>query len=136
MEYNKLMENNVANNIIMFPRPNRQINGLIPPSTIEEVEDSVVTMKQIHVQEALEHVVPKLFENLAILGFLPDDETIFIKDGALIVESVRAFLLKLYDIEHPLQIISENIFIESDETGGLEVSDRVKIVITPNDETH
>lgn len=136
MEYNKLMENNVANNIIMFPRPNRQINGLIPPSTIEEVEDSVVTMKQIHVQEALEHVVPKLFENLAILGFLPDDETIFIKDGALIVESVRAFLLKLYDIDHPLQIISENIFIESDETGGLEVSDRVKIVITPNDETH
>jgi hypothetical protein len=136
MEYNTLMENNVANNIIMFPRPNRQTNGLIPPATIEEVEDSVVTMKQIHVQEALEHVVPKLFENLAILGFLPDDETLFIKDGALIVESVRAFLYKLYDIDHPLQIISDNIFVECSDTGGLEVSDRVKIVITPNDEHH
>lgn len=123
----------VANNIILFPRSPKNNNGIIPPSSIEEVEDNVSAMKNIHIQEALEHVVPKLFENLAILGFIPEDETIFIKDGALIVESVRAFLLKLYDMEHPLQLIADSIFTESDDTGGLEVSSKVKIIITPTD---
>lgn len=123
----------IANNVILFPRSGKTTSGVIPPTSIEEVEDNVSTMKNIHIQEALEHVVPKLFENLAILGFLPEDETVFIKDGALIVESVRAFLLKLYDMEHPLQLIADSIFVESDETGGLEVSSKVKIIITPTD---
>lgn len=125
--------NDIANNVVLFPRPFKGSSGLIPPTSIEEVEDSVNTMKQIHIQEALEQVVPKLFENLAILGFLPEDETLLIKDGALIVEALRAFLLKLYDMEHPLQLIADNIFIESDVSGVLEVSDRVKIIITPNE---
>jgi len=128
------MENSLANNIIMFPKTHRSTAGIVPPTCVEEVEDSVTTMKQIHVQEALEYVVPKLFENLAILGFLPDDETPFVKDGALIVEATRAFLFKLYDIEHPLQLISESLFVESDESEGLEVSSNIKIIITTNDE--
>ena len=127
------MENSLANNIVLFPRPYKNNAGIIPPASIEEVEDSVINMKQIHVQEALEYVVPKLFENLAILGFLPEDETLFVKDGALIVEAIRSFLFKLYDIEHPLQLISDSLFIENTESG-LEVSSNVKIIITTNDE--
>lgn len=118
-----------ANNVIMFPIKNNR-----GPQTIEEVADSLDMVRQLHIQETLELVVPKLFENFSVAGFSPDEDSLeFIKDGAMIVEAARSFLCKISGIPHPLQLISENLFEQVDDEGNLEVSDKVKIVITPNE---
>lgn len=119
-----------ANNVIMFPGKN-----LRGPQTIEEVADSMDMVRQVHIQEALEVVMPRLFESFSIAGFQPDeeDEIQYMKHGAMIVEAARSFLCKVSGLPHPLQLIAENLFEQIDEEGNLEVSDKVKIVITPNE---
>lgn len=119
-----------ANNIIMFPSKNLRL-----PQTIEEVADTLDLVRQVHIQETLELIVPMLFDNISHSGFNPDDEdeNALLKHGAMVVEAVRSFLCKVSGIEHPLQIIAENLFEQVDSEGNLEVSDKVKIVITPND---
>jgi hypothetical protein len=121
-----------ANNVIMFPVKNSNPRG---PQTIEEVADNLDMVRQLHIQETLELVVPKLFENFSVAGFSPEDEDSleFIKDGAMIVEAARSFLCKISGISHPLQLIAENMFEQTDEDGSLEVSDKIKIVITPTE---
>lgn len=126
---------NSANNIISFPRSPRPASNMVPvPQSIEEVEETVDVVRQAHIQQALEQVIPMLFDNLALAGFQPVDETEFLKDGALVVESTRAFLNKIYGIPHPLQLIAENLFVQVDSEGNLEVSDNIKIIVTPTQE--
>jgi len=119
-----------ANNIIQFP-----VKSSRGPQTIEEVADVLDTVRQVHIQETLELVVPKLFESFSIAGFAPEeeDEQDFLKHGAMVVEAARSFLCKVSGIPHPLQLIAENLFEQVDDEGNLEVSDKIKIVITPKE---
>ncbi len=119
-----------ANNIILFPNKSLRL-----PQTIEEVADNMDLVRQLHIQETLELIVPKLFDSISTAGFNPEDEDehALLKHGAMVVEATRSFLCKVSGIEHPLQIIAENLFEQVDSEGNLEVSDKVKIVITPND---
>lgn len=121
----------LANNVILFPRrgPERQA----APTSIDEVIDSVDTVRQVHIQESLEAVVPMLFDKLSLAGFAPEDELEYIKDGALVVEAIRSFLSKIYGMSHPLQMIAEHLFEQVDDEGNLEVSDKIKLIITPTE---
>jgi hypothetical protein len=120
-----------ANNVIRFPRPFKvDPSTMNTPQSLEEVEDTVEVIRHVHIQQTLEQIVPMLFDNLALAGFQPSDELLFLKDGALVVESLRAFMSKLYGMEHPLQLIAENLFEQIDSDGNLEVSENIKIVIT------
>jgi hypothetical protein len=121
-------------NVIPFPRKRQSPLGEMAPQSMEEVEDTVDVVRQAHIQQTLEQVIPMLFDNLALAGFQPIDEMVFLKDGALIVEAARSFLNKIYGMSHPLQIIAENLFVQLDGEGNLEVSDKVKIIITPTEE--
>lgn len=121
----------LANNVIMFPR--RGPERLEAPQSLEEVIDSVDNIKQLHIQETLEAVVPMLFDRLSMAGFQPADEMEYIKDGALVVEAIRSFLSKMYDTVHPLQMIAQHLFVQTDDEGNLEVSDKIKLVITPTE---
>lgn len=120
-----------ANNVIKFPTKNIIQSHVIPPQTLEEVTESVDMIKYAHIQDTLEVVVPMLFDNLTITGFSPSDEdNEMLKDGALIVESIRSLLLKLYGIEHPLQIIADNLFVATTGSDAyVTVSENVKIEI-------
>lgn len=119
----------IANNVIQFPLKNSRA-----PITIEQVDENLDLVRQIHIQETLELVVPKLFESFSVAGFGPDDEDQeFLKHGAMVVEAARSFLCKVSGIHHPLQLIAENMFEQVDSEGNLEVSDKVKIVITPTE---
>lgn len=121
-----------SNNVIQFPR--RSTDRIAAPQTVEEVIDSVESIKQLHIQETLETVVPILFDKLAAASFQPENELEFMKDGALIVEAIRSFLLKLYDVNHPLQLIAEHLFEQIDEDGNLEVSSKVKLIINRSED--
>lgn len=122
-----------TDNVIPFPRKVQTSLGTVsPPQNMEEVEETVDIVRQAHIQQTLEQVIPMLFDNLALAGFQPVDEMTFLKDGALIVEAARSFLNKIYGMQHPLQLIADNLFEQIDSEGNLEVSDKVKIIITPN----
>lgn len=126
------MISTTSNNVIQFPR--KPTDKIVAPQTVEEVIDSVESIKQLHIQETLETVVPILFDKLAAASFQPENELEFMKDGALIVESIRSFLLKLYDVNHPLQLIAEHLFEQIDEDGNLEVSSKVKLIINRSED--
>lgn len=124
----------ISNNIIAFPSSRRVDGNVVVPQSLEEVENAVDTVREAHIQQSLEQVIPMLFDNLALAGFQPINEDDFLKDGALVVESVRAFMHKLYGMDHPLQYISENIFEENAENGLLRVANGVKITISKDEE--
>lgn len=121
----------LANNVILFPQ--NRIERQIGPQSLDEISSTVETIRHAHIQESLETIVPMLFDKLSLAGFHPEDEMEFIKDGALIVESIRSFLSKIYGIEHPLQLISEHMFEQVDNEGTLQVSDKIKLTITPTE---
>lgn len=121
-----------SNNIIVFPRKSKLETNIVQcPQSLEDVADTVDVVREAHMQQALEQIVPMLFDNLALAGFQPLDDFDLLKDGTLIVESMRSFMSKLYGMDHPLQLIAENLFVQIDPDGTLEVSDKIKIIITP-----
>lgn len=118
-----------ANNVILFPSKNNKYNG---PQTLEEVDESMGMVKQFHIQETIETIVPSLFDQLNIAGFAPDeDDEEILKHSAMVVESIRSLLCMIRGINHPLQLIAANLFVQTDD--GLAVSDKVKIIITPKE---
>jgi hypothetical protein len=123
----------LANNIIQFPKSISDRRASSLPQTLDDVAENVDIVKQVHIQESIETIIPMLFNNLAMIGFQPTEDDDFLKDGALIVESVRSFLNKVYEMHHPLQLIAQNLFVQSDEDGSLEVTDKIKLVISPKD---
>jgi len=122
-----------ANNIVLFPQRDNPRN--IMPQTIEEVIENMDDVRQVHIQESLENMMPMLFDRLSLAGFNLDDEDPNItKHGALVVESVRSFLCRVYGMEHPLQIIANNLF-ETDDDGNLSIAENIRITITNTSET-
>jgi hypothetical protein len=118
-----------ANNVVLFPTRNNKYNG---PQTIEEVDESMDMVKQFHIQETIETIIPSLFDQLHVAGFQPDeDDDDILKHSAMVVESIRSLLCMLKGIDHPLQMIADNLFIQTSD--GLAVSDKVKIIITPKE---
>lgn len=117
-----------ANNIVLFPQRDNPRN--IMPQTIEEVIENMDDVRNVHIQESLENMMPMLFDRLSLAGFnLDEDDPNITKHGALVVEAVRSFLSKVYGMEHPLQIIANNLF-ETDDEGNLSIADDVTITIS------
>lgn len=113
-----------SNNVISFPKSS------IDPSRIneEEIEDRLELLKQYHIQETIALVIPNLFNQLEIAGFLSEDESEDIKDGAFIVESIRSLMSKRYDMYHPFQKIANNLFyFESSNPLSLKIKDSLVI---------
>jgi hypothetical protein len=80
-----------------------------------------------HVEESTEILVEKLMLQFEILGFNfdPDDES-YQKNIFFMIESLRALMLKYYNMEHPFHQISEENF-EQDEEGFFKLKE------TPDD---
>ena len=106
-----------ANNVIEFPNKNKLLSG--KPKDMIEVTLNVNQIRFNHINETLQAVVPMIFSNIELAGFdfIPneDDEDPNIKDGALLVECLRSMLCKHYNIEHPLQLVAEELFIRQDD---------------------
>lgn len=102
-----------SNNIIMFPRKYTGPEPLTP----EEIEESNDMMKYYHIQETISHLVPIIFNNLDIAGFYDDmdeeEDIDDLKEGAFVVEALRALMCKHYGLYHPFQDIWENVFTPS-----------------------
>ena len=125
-----------ANNVVVFPKKKKisqDKQDTNHPQSFEEIEENMDLIRQVHVQETIETVIPLLFDQLSIAGFQPADEDGDLKEGAFVIEAVRSLLLKSYNIEHPFQIIAEGVFSE-DKEGMISIMDNIKFVITTTKE--
>lgn len=115
-------------NVVQFPRKKLSDDKFVPTSE-EEIFDRIEGLKQHHIHETLATVIPMLFANLEAAGFDFMDETDEnFKDGAFIVESVRALLCKQHGLYHPFQEIAENVFLpDTDHEGMLKVVETLNI---------
>jgi len=124
-------------NVLQFPTdrikyPERVFKD--ETTIIKTNDDHIRQLQHMHVSETIENVVPIIFRYLASAGF--DLSTINnVKEGAFIVEALRSALLQLYNINHPFQKLSEEIFenIDPDENI-LKIVTKINIELEPEEE--
>ena len=124
-------------NVIQFPKKNT--NDKFVPNDLEEIEERMEDLKLVHIQETLLPILHNLFSNLSVAGFdfgvEEGEDDPFLKDGALVVESLKAMLCKHHGIDHPLSIIAESLFIPNDdEPGTYKIPENISISIKTNSE--
>lgn len=113
-----------SNNVIQFPKENKNIKKLI---SIDEINDSVEQMELYHIQETVNNIVPIMFAQMEVGGFNIDQigEESVVKEGGFLVEAIRSFLCSHYGIYHPFQRIVEKIFVPdpSEGEGAYKIAD-------------
>jgi hypothetical protein len=117
-------------NVIKFPKSNS--NTKFIPLDESEVDDRMSFLKHYHINETLANVIPQLFTQLEAaafdFGIEEDQEDAYIKDGAFIVEAVRALLCKYHGMEHPFTELANSVFTdEGAEIGTLRVVDSIDL---------
>lgn len=97
-------------NVIAFPKGKRNT----PPQTIEEVSNSIEALRRDHVEFLVDECCAFIFNRLYDEGFdLADEE--YTKQTTLVVESLKSALYATVNIEHPLQHLSEKMFVYDSE---------------------
>lgn len=120
-----------TDNVIQFPNRSKQP----VPKDAAEIALNINMIKHNHINETLATIIPLLFTNIELAGFDlgmgsddEDDQDENIKEGALIVESIRSLLCKLHGMEHPFLDLCDVMF-QDDGEGGLKMIDKLKIVL-------
>ena len=126
-----------SNNVVMFPK---SYNGPKEVITPEDIDKKIDFMKQFHIQETITTIATMVFNQLDISGFSfadeLDDNADTIKDGALIIESLRSIMCKHYGIYHPFQKLSDEIFYHDGEDPNLlKIADNLNIKLKEDVET-
>lgn len=113
-------------NIIPFPK---QHTNPTVETNIEEIQQSVDMMKHYHIQESIATIAPIIFNQLDVAGFyLEGEETEDdMKDGTMILESIRSLMCRHYGMYHPFQDISENIFTPLENEDGMKISESINL---------
>lgn len=109
----------MANNVLFFPETNRV-------KSVDDVYSKIQNVKNTHIDESLELIIPMLINQFMLLGFNFDYMN-NAKDISLIAESIKSLLMKYYDMNHPIQSIIDKLVIE-DETLGYIVSDDLRVL--------
>jgi len=114
------------NNVVMFPRKNIKDPKNV---TLEDVQNNLNMAKHYHIQETIANIAPIIFNQLEVSGFtVSDDEDENIKEGAFLIEALRSIMCKHYNMFHPFQQISENVFIpDLEEDGALRIVDNLNL---------
>ncbi len=98
-------------NVIPFPKShqNKHQENITP----ENIKENVDELKLIHINETVSAIIPNLLQQIAIAGFEVRDinQEGLLKDGAFLIAAVTSLLYRYYDMFHPLQKISDTIFI-------------------------
>lgn len=103
-------------NIIQFPSFIRATDKDSP--TKELISTGISNIKANHINETLEILIPLVFNNIDLSGFDvigEGDDSLNIKNGAMIIESIRSILCYHYGIHHPFQDLASNLFEQNDD---------------------
>jgi len=105
-------DNEETSKIIVFPKINKRVLDSTG-STVQELEEKVISNKIKFVDKTSLELVQDLFFKLSMMGFNLDDE-IYERDNVLVSEAVKSVMLKSMGIHHDLQIAAEEL-IELDD---------------------
>ncbi len=84
--------------------------GNDPLEQYDEDEKNAILVHEITVR-----LTSELFDSLMEEGFDNSEDLVYIKDLALIVQSVKSAIFKMQDRGHPLQIVAEEMLGWTDD---------------------
>jgi hypothetical protein len=121
----------ISNNVIQFPS---FIKAQDKIPTNEVISTGINNIKVNHINETLEILIPLVFNNIDLSGFDVIGEeynTLNIKNGAMIIESIRSILCYHYGIHHPFQDLADGLF-EQNEEGEFKIKQNLTLQIKEN----
>lgn len=130
-----------SNNIISFlnkktsgnSKPTNKEN-INEPTTFEEVEKHLKDLREYHIHETVNFILPNIFERLYASGFDPEENNIDVsKDAMMVYEVIKSLLMKIRKTVHPIQKLSEEYFTE-DKNGYYDIKENFEINIKETEE--
>lgn len=95
----------MTDNVILFPGFKRES----PPQTLEEITDRVTQTRKDHVEGVAGELIPDLIHMFGSYGLdVTSDE--YIRDVAMIMESIKSMISRQYHLEHPFHSMVDSIF--------------------------
>lgn len=96
----------MTDNVILFPGFRRED---APPQNLDEIHDKVTQTRKEHVASVMNDMIPDIINMFGAYGVDINDDK-YIKDVALVMESIKALLHRQYNLEHPFHNMSDSIF--------------------------
>lgn len=100
----------MTDNVVMFPKAKRDS----PLNTREEVEAKVTEGRREHIEYIIDETLSFVFSRCYEEGFNLNDDDCF-KTTGMLVEAMRAALLKSVGISHPLHSLAEELFVSDED---------------------
>ena len=97
--------------VIQFPKKNVKAPEYTGEELASKVESDLLSIKLSHIYQTLEIIVPMLFSNIEQSGFDIGSKEDLEKDGTFVVETIKSFLCKYYDLKHPVQAITKELVL-------------------------
>lgn len=95
----------MTDNVVLFPGMRRDA----PPQSIEEITDRVTQNRKDHIEEVMYQIIPEMIYMFGSHGLdVNSDE--YIKDVAMIMESIKSLASRQYQLEHSFHSMVDNIF--------------------------
>jgi hypothetical protein len=95
----------VTDNVIQFPKS--KLNT--PPQSLEEMVADIDRLRRETADEIATSMIPQLI-GIFMANGIDVDQTDYIKDVSMIVESTKSLLYKYFRIEHPFHDMIESVF--------------------------
>ena len=98
----------VQNNVVMFPKEKKDS----PVQNMDEVMYVIENTKKAVAEIIIEDVVGNMFQNFSRYGIVVKEKfgPIFMKDVALIIESIKSGVYRSLEYDHPLHNFSDKMF--------------------------
>lgn len=96
----------MTDNVVVFPGCKREDAA---PQTVEEIVDRITQTRKDHVFAVMEDIIPEFIHVFGGFGIDINDDK-YVKDVAMIIESIKSLLHRQYKLEHPFHTMVDNIF--------------------------
>lgn len=95
----------MTDNVILFPKFKKDS----PPQSVEDIVDQIAQTRKDHVDSVLNDLIPEFMHLFASYGVDVSSEN-YVKDAAMIVESMKAMLHRQFNLDHPFHKMVDNLF--------------------------
>jgi len=121
---------NSNSNVIPFPKE----RIVSPPQTMEDVAEHLDYFRMVHIQDSLETIIPILFNQINVIGFtdFPENDPVVERLGAMIIESIRAYLCYHHEVPHCFQDMATSMFA-CDSDGELQLDGTLQVIFRKKD---
>lgn len=104
-----------SNNVIYFPKKYQMPPFPEVPNAVD-IKANVDNLYKNNIEAVIPPLVDFILDQLVAAGFKLDFTTDqYLKELCMVVESLKGLLYKYYSLDHPLQGISDTLFVVDDK---------------------